>query len=73
MALSFAEMMYYAEADGLLPTRTGNINALIKDLRKKKRILKTDFFEMCSAHGVFNLTPEEAQEIIHKSGVRVIS
>ena len=32
--MKFAEMMFYAEAEGLLPTRAGKINAVINDIKK---------------------------------------
>lgn len=31
--MKFSEMMFYAEAEGLLPTRAGFINAAIKDIK----------------------------------------
>lgn len=31
--MKFSELMYYAEAAGELPTRTGRLNAVIKDIR----------------------------------------
>ena len=31
--MKFSELMYYAEATGELPTRTGRLNAVIKDIR----------------------------------------
>ena len=33
MGISFPEMMFYAEAEGLLPTRAGKINAVIADIK----------------------------------------
>lgn len=32
--ISFPEMMFYAEAEGLLPTRAGKINAVIRDIKE---------------------------------------
>lgn len=32
--MTFPEVMFYAEAEGLLPTRAGRINAVIKDLKE---------------------------------------
>lgn len=34
MALTFSEVMFYAEAEGLLPTRAGRINAAINDIKR---------------------------------------
>lgn len=31
--MRFAELMFYAEAEGLLPTRAGKINAVIRDIK----------------------------------------
>lgn len=31
--MKFAELMFYAEAEGLLPTRAGKINAVIRDIK----------------------------------------
>ena len=35
--MDFAEMMFYAEAEGLLPTRAGKLNKTIKDVRADPR------------------------------------
>ncbi len=32
--MKFAEMMFYAEAEGLLPTRAGKINAIINAIKE---------------------------------------
>lgn len=31
--ISFPEMMFYAEEEGLLPSRTGRLNAVIKEVK----------------------------------------
>ena len=33
MAIGMPELFYYAESEGLLPTRQGRINAVIKEVR----------------------------------------
>ena len=33
MAIGMPELFYYAESEGLLPTRQGKINAVIKEVR----------------------------------------
>jgi hypothetical protein len=33
MAIGMPELFYYAESEGLLPTRRGKINAVIKEVR----------------------------------------
>ena len=35
--MDFAEMMFYAEAEGLLPTRAGKLNKTIKDVKADPR------------------------------------
>ena len=35
--MDFSEMMFYAEAEGLLPTRARNINAVIADIKAYPR------------------------------------
>ncbi len=35
--MDFAEMMFYAEAEGLLPTRLGRLNKTIKDIEADPR------------------------------------
>ena len=35
--MTFAEMMFYAEAEGLLPTRAGKLNKTIKDVKADPR------------------------------------
>ena len=32
--MNFSELMFYAEANGLLPTRTGKIEAVINEMKK---------------------------------------
>ena len=49
----FPEMMFYAEAEGLLPTRAGRINAVINDIKKDPRpvIEFSDFEKILENHG----------------------
>lgn len=35
--MDFAEMMFYAEAEGLLPTRTGRLNKVIRIVKADPR------------------------------------
>lgn len=35
--MDFAEMMFYAEAEGLLPTRLGKLNKTIRDVKADPR------------------------------------
>lgn len=42
--MTFPEMMFYAEAEGFLPTRAGKINAVIKDIKDYPG-LSVDLFE----------------------------
>lgn len=50
--MQFAEIMFYAEAEGLLPTRTGNINAVIRDVRNDPHpeIKLSDFEKILNRH-----------------------
>lgn len=42
--MTFSEMMFYAEAQGLLPTRAGKINAVISAVKEYPR-LEIEFSE----------------------------
>ena len=50
----FPEMMFYAEAEGFLPTRAGKINAVINDIKKDPRpaIEFSDFKKILKNHGL---------------------
>lgn len=52
--MKFAEMMFYAEAKGLLPTRAGNINAVINEIKNDPRpsINLSDFQRILAKHGL---------------------
>ena len=52
--MKFAEMMFYAEAEGLLPTRQGRINAVIKDVKEYpgSSIEFTEFERILRNHGL---------------------
>ena len=73
MALSFGEMMFYAEAEGKLPTREGRINALINWLKEQDgdRISAEDFYDLYHDHGLTNLSNSELQRIQKESGVTI--
>ena len=43
--IPFSELMYYAEAEGLLPTRAGKINAAINVINKSASSLDEDEIE----------------------------
>ena len=74
MALSFGEMMFYAEAEGKLPTREGRINAVINWLKSQNgdRISAEDFYNLYHDYGLTNLSNAELQRIQRESGVTVI-
>lgn len=65
--MNFAEMMFYAESDGLLPTRAGKINAVIKDIRKypQAEISLSDFESILNEYNLTykELTPREMRYI----------
>ena len=52
--MKFAEMMFYAEAEGLLPTRAGKINAVINDIKKYPclEIEFSEFEKILEKHGL---------------------
>ena len=52
--MTFPETMFYAEAEGLLPTRAGKINAVIADIKKYpySTIEFADFKEILHKHGL---------------------
>lgn len=51
--MEFSEMMFYAEAEGLLPTRAGRINAVITDIKSYPRqtIEFSEFEKILHKHG----------------------
>ena len=52
--MNFAELMFYAEAEGMLPTRAGKINAIVKDVRKypSPTIDEETFSDIVESHGI---------------------
>ncbi len=52
--MNFAELAFYAEAEGLLPTRVGKINALIKKVKAYpfSTIEKDDFDAVAASVGI---------------------
>lgn len=65
--MTFPEMMFYAESEGLLPTRLGKLNAAINELNKDTRntIPFEDFCQVLEKHGLSfeELTPRELDYI----------
>ena len=61
--MTFPEIFFYAEAEGLLPTRAGIINAVIKDLNKDPN---ANFNEILRKHDLSyeELTERELRHII---------
>ena len=70
--ISFPEMMFYAEAEGLLPTREGKINAIIKWLRAQDgdTILAEDFYDLYHDYGLTRVSNDEIHRIQRESGVK---
>ena len=70
--MKFAEMMYYAEAEGLLPTRVGKINAAIADIKADPRpwVDEDDMKIIFKKHGLdyYKLSPREVRYINSKIG-----
>ena len=56
--IEFPEMLYYMECEGDIPTRTGRINAVIKEIRSTPphHISDDEFEQVLNNHG---LTYEE--------------
>ena len=52
--MNFAELMFYAEAEGMLPTRTGKINAIVKDVKNYPSpvIDEETFVNIVESHGI---------------------
>lgn len=65
--LTFPETMFYAEAEGLLPTRAGKINAVINDVKNypDSTIGFEAFKKILKNHGLRyeELTPREIRYI----------
>lgn len=68
--IKFSEMMFYAENEGLLPTRQGKINAIIKDVKNypAASIDEDDFIQIVNKHGLTykSLTQKELNYISFK-------
>ncbi len=68
--LSFGEMMFYAEAEGLLPTRAGRINAVINDMKDwpYDTMSQDDFEKILVEHKLDydDLTQKEIDYILSK-------
>lgn len=52
--MNFAELMFYAETEGMLSTRTGKINAITKDVKKypSPTIDEETFADIVESHGI---------------------
>lgn len=52
--MTFAETMYYAEAEGLLPTRAGKINAVINTVKEypSPEIEFSEFEKILESYGL---------------------
>lgn len=65
--MELAEMFYYAEAEGKLPTRAGKINAVIRDIKNypAPTIEMNEFEEILNKYGLTfkMLTDREIQRI----------
>lgn len=65
--MKFEEMMFYAEAEGLLPTRAGRINKVIQDIKNFPHytIDFNDFEKILKQNGLDwkNLSPRERKYI----------
>ena len=52
--INFPETMFYAESEGILPTRLGKLNAIIKDIKNypEPTIDETAFIYITNKHGI---------------------
>lgn len=50
--MKFSELMFYAEAEGLLPTRAGKINAVIKDINNIPYGCEIDLEQILNKYGL---------------------
>mgnify|MGYP007092200351 CR=1 FL=1 len=52
--IEFPEMLYYMECEGDIPTRTGRINAVIKEIRSTPphHISDDEFEQVLNNHGL---------------------
>lgn len=52
--MDFAALMFMAETEGSLPTRTGKINAIVKDVREypSTTIDEETFSNIVKSHGI---------------------
>lgn len=52
--ITFPEMLYYMECEGDIPTRTGRINAVIKEIRSTPphHISDDEFEQVLNNHGL---------------------
>ena len=52
--ITFPEMLYYMECEGDVPTRTGRINAVIKEIRSTPphHISDDEFEQVLNNHGL---------------------
>ena len=74
---SFPEMMFYAEAEGLLPTKEGKINAIIKWLKAQKgdTMFFQDFYDLCLDDydlDLEDISTDEFHRIQKESGVNIV-
>ena len=51
--ITFPEMLYYMECEGDMPTRTGRINAVIKEIKSTPphHISENEFEQVLNNHG----------------------
>lgn len=66
--ITFPEMLYYMECEGDMPTRTGRINAVIKEIKSTPphHISEDEFEQILNNHGFSyeELTYEELLFIV---------
>ena len=61
--MNFPELMFYAEAEGLLPTREGKINAVINELKDLSYYDENIVAGILHKYDLRDLTPREIRYI----------
>ena len=67
--MNFAEMAFYAETEGFLPTKTGKMYAVVNEIKEKylDEVPFEDFVQILKKHGLsFEKLSEEDKRWIDK-------
>lgn len=63
--MNFSEMMFYAEAEGMLPTRQGKINKVKNFLSQNPNLSVYEIIEVLTSNGIYpdKMTDKEQKEL----------